>query len=349
MNPPTLLSPLLDHRQAGKRPVTIFTGQWANLPRLEMFKKAKGFGYDGIEIACWGDHLDVERALNEPAYIPQLRRELAEHGLKCFAISAHLVGQAVCDNIDLRHQQILPPRVWGDGDSEGVRQRAAEEMKNTAKVAAKLGVKVVNGFTGSSIWHLCYSFPPNLPGQIDVGYQDFANRWTPILDVFAEYGIRFALEVHPTEIAFDIASTKKALEAVKDHPAFGFNFDPSHFAYQGVNYIKFIRLFGERIFHVHMKDVAWNLGDEAGVFGGHEDFHQPHRFWDFKSVGRGNVNFELIIRALNDVGYFGPLSVEWEDGAMDRDFGAKESCDYVKKIDFPPSKIVFDAQFAEKK
>ena len=328
------------------RPVTLFTGQWADLPLETLLPKIKSFGYDGVELACWGDHFDVSKA--DQAYCDAKRALLAKHGLECFAISAHLVGQAVCDNIDARHQQILPPSVWGDGAPEGVRQRAAAEIIRTGEAARRLGVGVVNGFTGSSIWHLCYSFPPVLPGQIDAGYQDFATRWTPILDTFQNLGIRFALEVHPTEIAFDISSAERALAAVANHPAFGFNYDPSHFAYQGVDYVGFIRKFHSRIFHAHMKDVAWNLGSEAGVFGGNVDFHKPERYWDFKSVGRGNVNFEKIIRALNDIGYSGPLSVEWEDGGMDREHGAAESCAYVKKLDFPPSQIVFDAQFAKK-
>ena len=205
---------------------------------------------------------------------------------------------------------------------------------------------VVNGFTGSSIWHLLYSFPPVLPGQIDAGFKDFANRFGPIMDVFQENGIKFGLEVHPTEIAFDIASAERALEAIDYHPAFGFNYDPSHFGYQGVDYIEFIYRFSDRINHVHMKDVYWSDQPcEAGVFGGHVDFHNRKRFWDFKSVGRGSINFEKIIRALNDIEYAGPLSVEWEDGGMDREAGAAESAEFVKKADFPPSKIIFDAQF----
>lgn len=325
------------------RPVTLFTGQWADLPIDTMIQKAKSFGYDGLELACWGDHFEVAKA--DQAYCDALRAKLDQAGMQCHAISAHLVGQAVCDLIDERHKTILPDYVWGDGDPEGVRQRAAEELKATARAAKRFGVKVVNGFTGSSIWHLCYSFPPVLPGQIDEGYKDFAKRFLPILDEFQSNGVRFALEVHPTEIAFDIASAERALQALDYHPAFGFNYDPSHFGYQGVDYVGFIRKFHDRIFHVHMKDVAWNLGTEAGVFGGHVDFHKPNRYWDFKSVGRGNINFEKIIRALNDIGYAGPLSVEWEDGGMDREFGATESAAFCKRIDFPPSQIVFDAQF----
>jgi sugar phosphate isomerase/epimerase len=326
------------------RPVTLFTGQWADLDCETIITKAKEMGYGGVELGCWGDHFEVDKA--DADYCKAKRELLDKHDMKCYAISSHLVGQAVCDLIDERHKQILPEYVWGDGDPEGVRQRAAEELKKTAVAAKEFGVSVVNGFTGSSIWHLLYSFPPVLPGQIEGGFKDFADRFGPIMDTFQENGIKFALEVHPTEIAFDIASAETALEAIDYHPSFGFNYDPSHLGYQGVDYVEFIYRFSDRINHVHMKDVSWSDHPvDAGVFGGHVDFHDRKRFWDFKSVGRGNINFEKIIRALNDIEYKGPLSVEWEDGAMDREAGASESAEFVKKVDFPASNIVFDAQF----
>ena len=330
------------------RPVTLFTGQWADLPLEVLAEKAASWGFDGLELACWGDHFDVQRALDDDDYCQGRHDLLGRHGLKVWAVSNHLVGQAVCDRIDERHQAILSPSIWGDGDPEGVRQRAAEEMKDTARAAARLGVTVVNGFTGSSIWHLLYSFPPNSPEMIDAGYQDFADRWHPILDVFDEVGVRFGLEVHPTEIAFDLASAARALEAVDHREAFGFNYDPSHFGYQGVDYVAFIETFGDRIYHAHMKDVWWSdRPTRAGVFGGHIDFGHRDRFWDFRSIGRGKINFEEIIRMLNRIGYDGPLSIEWEDGGMDREHGAAEACAYVKLIDFAPSVAAFDAAFAK--
>ncbi len=328
------------------RPVTLFTGQWADLDFQTVCRKAKEFGYDGVELACWGDHFEVARALEEDDYCEGRWELLNEIGLKCFALSNHLVGQSVCDKIDSRHKAILPHYVWGDGDPEGVRRRAAEEMKRTAEAAARFGVPVVNGFTGSSIWEYLYSFPPVDPGVIDAGYKDFADRWLPILDVFERSGIKFALEVHPTEIAFDISSAQRALEAVGGHRAFGFNYDPSHFGYQGVDYLAFIRNFGDRVFHVHMKDVYWSDSPcRAGVFGGHLDFGHADRFWDFRSLGRGKIRFEEIIRELNRVGYDGPLSVEWEDMGMDREHGASEAAAFLRKIDFPPSEVAFDAAF----
>lgn len=340
------------------RPITLFTGQWADLPLKELLPKVKAMGFDGVELACWGDHFDVQKALSDDSYIAQKWQILAANNLTCYSISNHLAGQAVCDNIDERHQAILPTHVWGDGEAEGVRQRAAQEMIDTAKALRKfLDAKpkdlnttpfpaVVNGFTGSSIWHALYTFPPTSQAYLQKGFDDFAKRWLPILDVFDEVDVSFALEVHPTEIGFDIASAARALDAVQGHKRFGFNYDPSHLGYQGVDYIKFIRTFAERIYHVHMKDVWWGHGDgTVGVFGGHTEFGNTSRYWDFRSVGRGDINFEEIIVALNDIEYRGPLSIEWEDAHMDRFHGAAESCAFTRKVDFPSSGLAFDAAF----
>ena len=330
------------------RPVTLFTGQWADLTLETLAGKSASWGFDGLELACWGDHFDVQQGAESKAYCEDRRALLDKHGLQIFSISNHLAGQAVCDLIDSRHEAILPPHVWGDGEPEGVRQRAAEEMKLTARAAANMGLDVVNGFTGSSIWHLLYSFPPVDPASIDAGFEDFAARWNPILDVFDEVGVKYGLEVHPTEIAFDISSAQRALDALGNREAFGFNYDPSHFGYQGVDYVEFIRTFRDRIYHVHMKDVWWSeRPTRAGVFGGHVNFGNSDRFWDFRSLGRGSIDFEEIIRALNEIGYQGPLSIEWEDSGMDREHGAEEACAFTKGVDFKPSDVAFDAAFAE--
>lgn len=331
------------------RAVTLFTGQWADLPLDTLAQKAKKFGYDGLELACWGDHFDVVQA-QKKEYCDGRHELLAKHGLKTWAISTHLVGQAVCDKIDERHQSILPPHVWGDGNPGDVQKRAADEVIKAARAARNLGVKVVNGFTGSKIWPLLYSFPPVSAAQIEDGFADFAKRWNPILDEFKACGVKFALEVHPTEIAFDIASAERALQAIGRRPEFGFNYDPSHLGYQGVDYVAFLLKFSDRIYHAHMKDVWWSpVPTEAGVFGGHSDFGDVRRFWDFRSLGRGNIKFEEVIRALNRIGYQGPLSVEWEDIGMDREHGAAEAAAFVRKLDFAPSQVAFDAAFDKKK
>lgn len=329
------------------RPITLFTGQWADLPLEDVARKASEFGYQGLELACWGDHFDVDRALDDKGYCAARRDLLERHELQVHAISAHLVGQAVLDPIDERHKSILPPHVWGDGDPAGVSQRAAEELKKTARAAQKLGVGIVNGFTGSSIWHLLYSFPPVSEAQIQAGYDLLAERFHPILDVFADCGIQFALEVHPTEIAFDILTAERTLAALDKREEFGFNFDPSHLHWQGIDPVEFLRAFPDRIYHMHVKDAVVTLNGRSGILGSHLPFGDPRRGWEFRSPGRGTINFEEIIRALNQIKYAGPLSVEWEDPGMDREAGAKEACQFVQNLDFTPSAAAFDAAFSE--
>ncbi|MBQ9431781.1 MAG: sugar phosphate isomerase/epimerase [Kiritimatiellae bacterium] len=326
------------------RKVTIVTGQWADMTFEDVCKTMSGFGYDGLEIATWGDHLDVEKAAKSKAYCEDRLEILNRYGLGTWALQAHLSGQLLCDNLDERHNAWVPEKIRGD--YKAMRQWAIKFQKLIPKAARNMGVDIVTNFTGSPIWQYLYSFPPVTQSMIEAGYRQVAKTMKPILDVFADYGVKFALEVHPTEIAFDIASAERTLDALDGHPAFGFNYDPSHLGYQGVDYIKFIRTFKDRIFHVHMKDAWWGHGDgTVGVFGGHTEFADPRRYWDFRSLGHGDINFEEIIVALNDIGYQGPLSVEWEDSRMDRLHGAQEACDFVRGVDFKPSNIAFDGQF----
>ena len=325
------------------RAVTLFTGQWADLPLADLAATCGGWGFDGLELACWGDHFEVDRVLAEEQYARELRDLLGRNGLGCWALGAHLVGQAVCDRIDARHRAILPPEVWGDGEPNGVRARAAERMKDTARAAARFGVTQVNGFTGSSIWQLLYSFPPNDFTEIERAYEQFAEAWDPILDVFDAEGVRFGLEVHPTEIAYDFVTTRKTLAAVDRRPAFGINLDPSHFAHQHLDAAEFALEFADRIYHVHVKDSRKRLDGRRSILGSHLNFGDEARGWDFVSPGHGDVDFEALFRSLNRIDYGGPLSIEWEDSGMDREYGAQDALAFVRRTDFPASSVAFDA------
>ena len=329
------------------RPVTLFTGQWADLPLEDVAERCGRWGFDGLELASWGDHFDVPRALAEPGYAAERRELLERHGLTCWTIGAHLVGQAVCDPIDDRHRAVLPPEVWGDGESEGVRRRAAERLMDTARAAARMEVTTVTGFTGSPIWHQLYSFPPNDFAAVDRGYEEFAERFGPIIDVFDAEGVRFALEVHPTEIAYDFVTTERALAALDRREGFGINLDPSHFAHQFLDPAVFAEEFADRIYHVHVKDAKRRLDGRRSILASHLDFGDARRGWDFVSPGHGDVDLEAMLRALNRVGYEGPLSIEWEDSGMDRDWGAPDALAFVRRSDFEPSRVAFDAAFAE--
>ncbi len=325
------------------RPVTLFTGQWADLPIEDLAEKAGGWGFDGLELACWGDHFEVDKALADEGYCRSRQEILERNHLNVWAIGAHLVGQAVCDRIDERHRAILPPEIYGDGDPEGVHHRAAERMKDTARAAAQLGVQQVNGFTGSSIWHLIYSFPPNDFDEVERGYQEFAERWGPIIDVFDREGVKFGLEVHPTEIAYDFVTTRKTLAAIDNREGFGINLDPSHFAHQFLDTAQFALEFADRIYHMHVKDSKKRLDGRRSILGSHLNFGDEQRGWDFVSPGHGDVDFEELFRALNRIGYQGPLSIEWEDSGMDREYGAQDALAFVRRTDFAPSELAFDA------
>ena len=330
------------------RPVTLFTGQFADLPLEELAKQVNEWGFDGLELACWGDHFEVDKALESDSYLREKRDLLEKYNLKCWSISTHLVGQCVCDDpIDERHQGIIPSRIWGDGNPEGVRQRAAEEVKNTARAAAEFGVKIVNGFTGSKIWHTLAMFPPVPAEMIDAGYKDFADRWNPIMDVFDEVGVKWGLEVHPSEIAYDFWTTQRTLEAINHREAFGINFDPSHLYWQMVDPVPFVYEFADRIYHMHVKESVRVLDGRNGILSSHLFFGDHRRGWDFVSPGRGGVPFERVFRALNDIGYTGPYSIEWEDNGMNRNQGAPEALALVRRLDIIPSDVgSFDDAFA---
>lgn len=330
------------------RNVTLCSGQWADLPLEELCPLAKSLGYDGLELACWGDHFNIEEAAKSKAYCDDKRRLLEKHGLSAWAISNHLAGQLTCDpNDDARSDGFCMDKSrWGDAEKK--RQWGIDQMLLSADAARNFGVEVVNGFMGSPIWHLWYSFPPVVPGQIDAGFARVREIWTPILERFAKNGVRFALEVHPTEIAFDLWSFERLILEFDGDPTLGCNFDPSHLLWQGVDPARFLRRFVDRCYHVHVKDVAVRRNPDAGILGSHLDFGDIRRGWDFKSPGRGNVDFNSLIEILNAGGYDGPLSVEWGDAGMDREFGAREACAFVRELDYPPSALAFDGQFAAK-
>jgi sugar phosphate isomerase/epimerase len=322
------------------RPVTLFTGQWADLPFEDLCQKAAGWGYDGLEIACWGDHMEVRKAAEDPSYVEEKKNILEKNGLKCWALGAHLAGQCVGDRYDERLDAFVPDNV--KGKPEEIRQWATEEMKSTARAAKKMGCSVVTGFMGSPIWAFWYSFPPTTDEMVEAGFRKIKEAWNPIFDEFDRSGVKFALEVHPTEIAFDLFTSKKLFEVFDKRPTLGLNFDPSHLVWQGVEPHVFILEFPDRIYHAHMKDVAVTLDGKAGILGSHLPFGDLRRGWNFRSLGHGNVDFEEIIRALNDIWYEGPLSVEWEDNGMDREYGAQESLEFIKGMNFAPSEIAFD-------
>ncbi len=318
------------------RPVILFSGPWADLPLDDLAARCAEWGYQGLDLCCWGDHFEVQRALSEDDYVPNKLAALRRLGLEAPVLSNHKVSQAVCDVIDARHRDLVPDYVWGDGEPEGVRQRAAEEMIATARAAQKLGVGVLAGFTGSPIWSYVVGYPPPNASLVADALRDLVRRWSPILDVCEECGVKYALEVHPGQLAFDLYTTEMVLDALNGREVLGLTFDPSHLHWQGIDPVEFLRRFRDRIYHVHVKDAVVTLTGRSGLLGSYLPYGDPRRGWHPRSPGRGGIDWEAIVRALNEIGYEGPLAVEWQDPGMERTFGAEEARKFLQRLDFDP-------------
>jgi len=317
------------------RAVLLFTGPWTDLPLEDLAQKVSEWGYQGLELACWGDHLEVQRALSEANYCQQKLDLLARFDLTAPVLAGHRVGQAVGDVIDARHQAFLPDYVWGDGQALGVQQRAAEEIKATVRAAEKLGIAVLSGFTGSPLWSYVTGYPPPTAQTLRDGLKDFARKWNPILDVCRDSGVKFACEVHPGQIAFDIHSAETVLDALNGREEFGFTLDPSHLHWQGIEPVEFVRRFAGRIYHVHVKDAVLTLNGRSGLLCSYLPTGHPNRGWDFRSPGHGGIDWEAFVRGLNEIGYDGPLAIDWKDAGMDREYGAEDACKFIKRLSFP--------------
>ena len=324
------------------RPITLFTIQFGDMPLEELCQMAKNAGFEGLELSA--AHIDVERASKDAEYVEGIKATLAKYGLGCWSMSHHLAGQCVLDTepgaYDSRIDGFAPAECAGN--PKAIQEWGIQQMKYTAHAAKAMGVGVVTFFMGSPIWKYWYSFPQTPDEMIEAAYARTKELWTPIFDEFDACGVKLALEVHPTEIAFDYWTTKKLLETFDYRPTLGINFDPSHLLWQGMDPAVFCRDFIDRVYHVHAKDVKLNFDGRNGVLGSHIAFGNTRRGWNFVSLGHGDVDFDAICRELNQGGYNGPISIEWEDSGMDRIYGATEACEYIKKFNFNPSAFAFD-------
>lgn len=317
------------------RPVILYSGKWSHLPLEQFAPMVSEWGYDGIELCCWGEHFEIQRAVSEEQYGRKLVEILADCDLEIYALGVYRVSQAICDRVDERHAELLPDYVWADGNPQAVSDRAVEEVVAAIEAAEQLGVGVISGFSGSPLWSYVCGYPPASEAIIHAGFERFAERFTPILDACAAAGVRYALEVHPGQLAFDLYTAEMVLDAVDGRDELGFTFDPSHLYWQGVDPSAFLRRFPERIYHVHIKDGVVSLDGRRSLLNSYAPPGNSRRGWDYRSPGRGGIDWESIIRTLDDIGYEGPLTVEWQDPLMDPDYGAEEACQFVRRLDFP--------------
>lgn len=304
--------------------MTMLFNDW----KLEkVLKYVSGLGYEAVELATWkgANHIDIDKILEGGA--TAYKKTIEKYGLIISGLSNHLEGQLVLGPLDASTDD------WFKGTPEEKVKYGTGRMKKTAEAAAALDVPVVNGFIGAPNWGTWYIFPPAFEKMYERGFEIFAERWGGILDHFAAHGVKFAHEVHPQEQAYNIETAEQAIKAVNGKKEFGFNFDPSHLVWQGIDPVVFIKKFGDRIYHCHAKDaelVKENVPVSGVIPTG--AWRRLGRGFRFRVVGWGDVEWKRIITAMLEVGYNYVLSYEHEDPVMSAEDGAEKCIAYLKPL-----------------
>jgi len=306
----------------------MYTTLFGDKPLDEVARYAAELGYQALELPAWkgNTHLCIDDVLQGGA--AKVKRVLDPYGLEISAINNALEGQLVLGPLDRTTD------CWSPSErAEEKVKYGTERMIKTAQAASELGVPVVTGFVGSHVWDKWYIFPPANEEEYERGWLLFAERWGKILDEFARYGVKFALEVHPTEIAYNIETAERAVEALGGRPEFGFNFDPSHLVWQLIDPVVFIKRLGKRIYHAHAKDGELQR-DEVGRSGviPTGGWLRMDRGFRFRVPGWGDVDWRRVITALASVGYDYVLSFEHEDPVMSAEDGAEKAIDFLKPL-----------------
>jgi sugar phosphate isomerase/epimerase len=323
------------HNHAGAKgdsdmKIGIVTLLYSEKPLEDVAQYISGLGYQMVELAAWkgSPHFDLDACLTDHSYGVKLKEMLARYGLEISGLSNHVAGHLVLSAADPTTD------AWASTSDPAEKVRyGMQEMKKSAQAAAELGVPVVNGFVGSPVWDSWYIWPPEHEALYERGWDVFAQRWGNILDTFQEYGIKFALEVHPRQIAYNIETAQRAIDVLGGRKEFGFNFDPSHLVWQMIDPVIFIKRFGDRIYHMHAKDSELQPDEVArsGVIptGG---WMRPDRGFRFRVPGWGDVNWRRVITALATVGYDYVMSYEHEDPVMSREDGCEKAIEHLRPL-----------------
>lgn len=312
---------------------------WSHETLDNLAMKAAEWGYQALELEVPGPH--VPSGLGSAAPLPVL----AEHEIQLNSLSVHALGQVIGDDPGPRHQSILPDELWGDGSPERVQERARDALLKVIQAAGDLGVKLLVGFTGSPFGHALFEYPPATREWMKAAWTKLGQRWHGVLDACHDHNVRFALHLHPSQAAFDLYSAETLLDAMGGRDAFGFALDPATLHWQGVDPVEFVRRFPDRIFQVRLNDAAVTLNGRTGILGSLLPPGDPRRGWEYRTPGRGGVDWEALMRALHAIRYAGPLLVDCRDDGMERDNAAIEARAFATRLDFEPAGLRLDAAF----
>ena len=307
--------------------IGIFTALYQEKSLEEVARYVSPLGYQMVELPAWkgNNHLDIDKVIKGDHSVLNI---LKKYNLEISALNCALPGQLVLGPLDESTDDWAP-----SSDAKEKIKYGIDMVKKTAQAASELKVPVVCGFVGSHVWDKWYIFPPKNEELYEKGWDVFANRWGNIMDTFKGYGVKFALEVHPTEIAYNIETAQRAIQALDGRSDFGFNFDPSHLIWQLIDPVVFIKTFKERIFHVHAKDSEIQEDEvrRSGVIPTGA-WMRPDRGFRFRVPGWGDVKWKKVISALLSVGYDYVLSFEHEDPVMSREDGCEKAIEFLKPL-----------------
>jgi len=308
--------------------IGIFTALFGDWPLEKVASHVARLGYEAVELPAWAGngHFDLKEALGGGG--KKVRRLLADHGLSISAINNGVAGQLTMGPHDSSTD------VWAPGMSPSEKiAYAKEQILLTARAASEMEVPVVAGLIGSPVWDKWYIFPPANERLYEEGVALFAERWNGILDELKRLGVKWALEVHPTGIAYNIETAQMALAALDNRPELGFNFDPSHLVWQLIDPVVFIKTFAGRILHCHAKDGELQEDEvrRSGVIptGG---WMRPDRGFRFRVPGWGQVDWRRVMTALVSTGYDYVMSYEHEDPVMSPEDGAEKTVAFLKPL-----------------
>ena len=206
-------------------------------------------------------------------------------------------------------------------DADPERRAAANDtVRKAIDAAALLGVEVVCTLAGMPV-----------PGKTKMKTieEDAAAVFTPLVEYAASKGIKLALENWYATNIQHLGHWDRLFEVVP-HANFGLNFDPSHLAWQDIDYIAAVEKFAPRIFHTHAKDTEINERKKAWVGNQHDA-----GWWRYVIPGLGVVRWGEYVAALRRNGYSGVLSIEHEDGAIGREEGFLIGKKYLEQYFVP--------------
>ena len=198
---------------------------------------AADLGYKGIQIPTWESFLiDLDKAAESQDYCDELKGKIASFGLEITELSTHLQGQlvAVHPAYDLMFDNFAPNAVKNNPKART--EWAVDTVKKAATASRRLGLNAHATFSGSLLWHTMHPWPQRPAGLVEMGFEELAKRWMPILNHFDKEGVDVCYEVHPGEDIHDGDTFERFLKATGNHKRVNILYDPSHFVLQQLDH-----------------------------------------------------------------------------------------------------------------